>query len=115
MARGYTPIPGSRDLKTQPRPTHGAVAELEAIDPAAMAGRTVHGEWLARTTIRDRYVPVLLDVFDRLALDLEPEEQALYLHLYRLALGDERNHCRATRDELRRRTRMSDRRLGKAL
>jgi hypothetical protein len=75
----------------------------------------VAGEWLARTVVRERYVPVLLDVYDRLALEQSALEQALYGHLYRLALGDERNWCRVSRRELGQRTRLSERRLGKAL
>ena len=40
--------------------------------------------------VRHRYVPVLLDVYDRLALEQEAPEQALYGHIYRLALANER-------------------------
>lgn len=112
---GYTPVPGSADLVTRPRPEQGPVAELEALDPAAPGGRHLGGEWLGRAVVRAGHVPVLLDVYDRLALDQEPEEQALYGHLYRLALGEERNWCRVSRRELCTRTRLSDRRLGKAL
>lgn len=114
-AYGYTAVPGSARLKTRPRPAEGPLLELETLDPAAPAGRWVGEDWLGRTVVRAEAVFVLLDVYDRLALDQEPEEQALYGHLYRLALGEERNFCRVSRRELCARTRLSDRRLGKAL
>jgi hypothetical protein len=115
MTTSYVSVPGSRAFVTRKGDADVPAARLEALDGAAVAGVDVNGHWLARTVVRDAYVPVLLDVFDRLALDQEPEEQALYLQLWRLALADERNHCRASRAELCRRTRLSDRRLGKAL
>lgn len=111
---GYTRVPGSEQLRTRPIGA-GPAAELEALDPAAATGRVVAGEWLARCVVRDRYVPVLLDVFDRLALDQEAHEQAVYGHLWRLALADERNWCRVALKELQQRTRLSERRLNKAL
>jgi hypothetical protein len=91
------------------------VQRIEAAERSAKVGQEVAGEWLARTVVRGSYVPVLTDVFDRLALDMDPLEQVVYLHLYRLALGDERNFCRVSRRELQARANLSDRRLGKAL
>lgn len=111
---GYTPVPGSERLKTRPVGA-GPAAELEALDPAAATGRVVEGEWLARCVVRDRFVPVLLDVYDRLALDQDANEQAVYGHLWRLSLADERNWCRVPLKELQQRTRLSERRLNKAL
>lgn len=111
---GYTRVPGSDRLRTQPVGA-GPAAELESLDPATPTGRLVEGEWLSRCLVRDRYVPVLLEVYDRLALDQEAIEQAVYGHLYRLALADERNWCRVALKELQQRTRLSERRLNKAL
>lgn len=111
---GYTPVPGSDRLKTRPVGA-GPAAELEALDPAVASGRMVEGEWLARCVVRDRFVPVLWDVYDRLALDQEAHEQAVYGHLWRLALGEERNWCRVSLKELQQRTKLSERRLNKAL
>lgn len=111
---GYTAVPGSERLKTRPVGA-GPAAELEALDPAVATGRMVEGEWLARCVVRDRFVPVLLDVYDRLALDQDANEQALYGHLWRLSLADERNWCRVSLKELQQRTRLSERRLNKAL
>ncbi len=111
---GYTRVPGSDQLRTKAIGA-GPAAELEALDPAAPTGRVVAGEWLARCVVRERYVPVLLEVYDRLCLDQEAHEQAAYGHLYRLALADERNWCRVALKELQQRTRLSERRLNKAL
>src|SRR5688572_29556885 len=107
---GYTPIPGSGLVPRDP-----ALADIEDEDRAKLTAREVGGLSLGRVVVRGATLPVVLDVFDRLALDQEPEELAVYLHLYRLAVGDERNFCRVSRAELERRVRMSQLRLGKAL
>ncbi len=112
--RSYTAVPGSSALTTQRAGTSRAHA-LEQQDAATPVGARIGDVWLAQTLVRAHYIPVLEDVYDRLALDQEAEEQATYGHLYRLALGDERNFCRVSRRQLSQRTRMSDRRLGKAL
>jgi hypothetical protein len=91
------------------------VRALEASERAVPVAREIAGEHLARTLVREGYVPVLTDVYDRLALSQEAPEQALYGHLYRLALGDDRNFCRVSKSDLMARTRLSERRLLKAL
>jgi hypothetical protein len=112
---GYSSIPGSERLKTAPRGEDDEVAALEALDPSATAGRWVHGEWLCRVVVREGAVAVLDDVFDRLLPLHEAEEAAVYLQLYRLSYGHERNWCRTSRSALRARANLSDRRLGGAL
>lgn len=110
----YTSVPTSARLKTRSM-DESAASAIESIDKATPFGRRIGEHWLAQTHVRAAYVPVLLDVFDRLALEQGAEEQAVYGHLYRLALGDERNCCRVSRKDLSARTNLSDRRLGKAL
>lgn len=111
---GYTPIPGADALRTG-KVGESPAAAAEQLDPAAMAAVQVGEHVLARTIVRDGFIPVLQDVFDRLATEQEPLEQLTYLHLYRLALADERNWCRVSRAELQKRTNLSDRRVMKAL
>ncbi len=112
---GYTPVPGSAHLKTRANDANETLATLEDHDPGALFGQEVGGHWLARATVRSRYVAVLEDVYDRLALAQDAMEQCVYGHLYRLAYGAEQNFCRVSRRELSTRTQLSDRRLGKAL
>jgi len=111
----YTPVPGSLALRTRSLSESAEVQELFAEDRGTPIAREVGGAILARTLVREGYVAVLTDVYDRLALDQEAPEQAVYGHLYRLALGDDRNFCRVTKADLMRRTRLSERRLLKAL
>jgi hypothetical protein len=111
---GYTPIPGSAKLTTG-KVGQDAAAAAEALAPSSLQAVEVEGHTLGRVLVRERFVPVLADVFDRLALQQEPLEQVVYAHLYRLAVGEERNWCRVSRSELGKRTRLSDRRLMKAL
>jgi hypothetical protein len=92
-----------------------AAAGLESLDPSSLASVEVEGHALGRVLVRERFVPVLADVFDRLALRQTPLEQVVYGHLYRLSVGQERNWCRVSRAELSKRTSLSDRRLMKAL
>ena len=113
-AGSYTPVPTSAALATR-KVWENAAHAVESLDKATPFGTRVAGQWLAQTHVRSHYIPVLEDVYDRLALDQEAEEQACYGHLYRLALGDARNFCRVSRRELSTRTKLSDRRLGKAL
>jgi hypothetical protein len=89
---GYTPIPGSAEV-----------------------GRARSEQKPKRVAVLREFVAVPLDVFDRVALDLEPEELALYLQLARLAWADGVDRCRVSRAELERRMRMSQLRLGKSL
>jgi hypothetical protein len=111
----YTPVPGSAALRTRSRGDSAEVRALEESERAIPVAREIAGEHLARTLVRDGYIPVLTDVYDRLALSQEAPEQALYGHLYRLAIGDDRNFCRASKSDLMARTRLSERRLLKAL
>jgi hypothetical protein len=61
--------------------------------------------------VRSRFVAVPLDAFDEAAPALSPEEQAAYLHLFRLSYGEGRNWCRVPKRALEHRLRASERRL----
>jgi hypothetical protein len=115
---GYTRIPGSAALPTKRRGT-SVVEPVLAAERASLARVDVEvgarSVTVGRAVVRGPSVPLLLDVVDRVAPLLEPEELAVFLHLYRLALVDEKNVCRVSRSELSRRTRLQDRRLGKAI
>jgi hypothetical protein len=91
---GYAAIPGSASLRT---------------------GRAAGAPALRRVVVHRDFLPVPLDLFDRVALGLEPEELVVYLQLFRLSVGEEKNGCRVSRVDLERRARMSQLRLGKAL
>jgi hypothetical protein len=86
-----------------------------AIPGSAAIPRGAGGDKPRRVAVLREFVAVPLDVFDRVALDLEPEELALYLQLARLAWADGVDRCRVSRAELERRVHMSQLRLGKAL
>jgi hypothetical protein len=117
-AAGYTRIPGSASLSTKKR-GGSAIEPVLSADRASLArvdvavdGRAIS---VGRAILQGRSIPLLTDVVDRMAPLLQPEEFTVYVHLYRLAVADDKNVCRASRAELTRRTRMPDRRLGKAI
>ena len=118
----YTRIPGSEGLKTGKRGA-GAAAVVESAERASLARACIDIEGpagsrrltLGRVLVRGPSVPLLNDVVDRLFPLLQPEEVAVYVHLYRLAVDVDKNVCRVSRPELSRRTRLADRRLGRAI
>ncbi len=114
----YTRIPGSDALLTRKRGTSGA-AVVEEADRSSLARAVVDVAGarvsVGRVVLRGAAVPLLLDVVDRLFPLLQAEELAVYVHLYRLAVAVEKNVCRVSRAELTRRTRLADRRLGRAI
>lgn len=115
---GYTRIPGSATLSTQKRGS-SAIEPVLSAERASLARIAVDVDGRAltvgRAVLQGRSIPLLVDVVDRVAPLLEPEEFTVYLHLYRLAVADDKNVCRVSRAELSRRTRLADRRLGKAI
>ena len=110
----YTRIPGSEGIKTGKRGA-GVAAVVEAADRSSLARAVVGGVTVGRVLLRGPSVPLLHDVVDRLFPLLQPEEVAVYVHLYRLAVDVDKNVCRVSRPELSRRTRLADRRLGRAI
>jgi hypothetical protein len=114
MARSYVSIPGSVAIPTRGRADRAAAA-LTAIPATKLRTTEVAGVALTRITIRGDMTAVSNRVFDELALEQSALEQVVYLHLYRLAVGQERNFCCVSRVELCKRTSLTDRRLGKAL
>jgi len=115
---GYVPIPGSDALTTKAR-GHSAATSVEQAAPASLARVEVKvGNDIVvvgPVLLQDRSVPLLLEVMDRLGPLLSPESFVVYLQLYRLAVDDGKNACRVSLSELSRRTRLRDRRLGKAI
>ena len=118
----YTRIPGSERLKTGKRGC-GVAAVVEGADRASLARASIEIDeptgarrlTLGRVLLRGPSIPLLNDVVDRLLPLLQPEEAVVYLHLYRLAVDVDKNVCRVSRAELTRRTRLADRRLGRAI
>lgn len=114
----YTRIPGSDALRTQKRGASVA-AVVEAAERSSLAQAVVDVAGgrvsVGRVVLRGAAVPLLLDVVDRLFPLLEAEELSVYVHLYRLAVAVDKNVCRVSRVELTRRTRLADRRLGRAI
>lgn len=115
MARGalyYRGIRGSAALATAP--LHDEVA-AEALEPGELRRVPFAGELLGAVRVRGDYAALPLDAFDRTSAVLEAEEQAAYLQLLRLAVGEGRNWCRAGKRELMTRLRLSERRLNRVL
>ncbi|MDP2345110.1 MAG: hypothetical protein Q8O67_29465 [Deltaproteobacteria bacterium] len=115
----YTRIPGSDRLQTGRRGA-GAAAVVEGADRSSLARASVDVVGGARVTVgrvilRGASVPLLHDVVDRLFPLLQAEEVVVYVQLYRLAVDVDKNVCRVSRAELSRRTRLADRRLGRAI
>jgi hypothetical protein len=73
------------------------------------------GELLGAVRVRAGYAAIPLDAFDRASASLEAEEQAAYLHLLRLSVGEGRNWCRVAKRDLVDRLRLSERRLLRVL
>jgi hypothetical protein len=73
------------------------------------------GELLGAVRVRGGYAAIPLDAFDRACEVLEAEEQAAYLHLLRLSVGEGRNWCRVAKRDLMERLRLSERRLLRVL
>jgi hypothetical protein len=114
----YTRIPGSDRLQTGKRGA-GVAAVVEGADRSSLARASVDVAGVrvsvGRVLLRGASVPLLHDVVDRLFPLLQAEEVAVYVQLYRLAVDVDKNVCRVSRAELSRRTRLADRRLGRAI
>jgi hypothetical protein len=91
------------------------LTELEQLDPGRLECRQVGDQVVGRAVVRERFVPVLKQVFDQLASQQSPIEQLLYLHLYRHSYGEERNFCRLARQTLCKAMGFSVRRFNRAL
>lgn len=111
----YTPIEGSRELVTARLQGDAALAEIESLQPGDLRRYSFAGEWLGAAVIRDRFVPVPRDAFDRVAARLNAEEQATYFHLLRLSYGAGRNFCRVGKRDLMARLAVSERHLNRLL
>lgn len=106
-------IRGSAALAT--RPLHADGPAAEALEPGEMRRVPYSGELLGAVRVRASYAALPLDAFDRLGGALEAVEQAAYLHLLRLSVGEGRNWCRVAKRDLLARLHLSERRLLRVL
>lgn len=111
--RHHRGIRGSAALAT--RPLEAGCVAAEALEPGEMRRLPFAGELLGAVRVRARFAPIPLDAFDRACERLEAEEQAAWLHLLRLSVGEGRNWCRAAKKDLMARLRLSERRLLRVL
>ena len=110
----YQPVTGSRELRTGPRRSDEALRLIETWAGNGLAPcRLYRGEWLGGVKFQGVSIPTA--VFDTLAPTQTALEQAVYLHLFRLAYGEGRNFCRVGKREISGRTGLSDRRLNVVL
>ncbi len=109
----YRGVRGSAALAT--RALHAPAPAAEGLAPGEMRRVAFGGELLGAVRVRASYAALPLDAFDRAAAALEAEEQAAYLHLLRLSVGEGRNFCRIGKRDLGARLRLSERRLLRVL
>ena len=109
----YRGVRGSASLAT--RPLDAPAPAAEALEPGEMRRVPFAGELLGAVRVRASFAAIPLDAFDRACASLEAEEQAAYLHLLRLSVGEGRNWCRLAKRELMDRLRLSERRLLRVL
>jgi len=109
----YRGVRGSASLAT--RPLDAPATAAEALEPGEMRRVPFAGELLGAVRVRASFAAIPLDAFDRACASLEAEEQAAYLHLLRLSVGEGRNWCRLAKRELMDRLRLSERRLLRVL
>ncbi len=111
----YRPVPGSRELVTGTLEGDEVLAELEKEQGRGLAPQRFYkGEWLGGARLQGG-VNIPAEVFDELAPQQSPLEQAVFLHLFRLSYGNAGNFCRVGKKELCNRSGVSDRRLNVAL
>jgi hypothetical protein len=106
-------VRGSAALAT--RPLRAEAPAPEALEPGEMRRVPFAGELLGAVRVRAGFAAIPLDAFDRACASLEAEEQAAYLHLLRLSVGEGRNWCRVAKRDLLDRLRLSERRLLRVL
>jgi hypothetical protein len=109
----YRGIRGSGALATRALAADAPAAE--ALAPGEMRRVPYGGELLGAVRVRASYAALPLDAFDRACAALEAEEQAAYLQLLRLSVGEGRNFCRVAKRDLLARLRLSERRLLRVL
>ena len=104
----YRGVRGSATLAT--RPLRAPAPAPEALEPGEMRRVPFAGELLGAVRVRGGFAAIPLDAFDRACAVLEAEEQAAYLQLLRLSVGEGRNWCRLAKRDLMDRLRLSERR-----
>ncbi len=109
----YRGVRGSAALATRPLDADAPAAE--SLAAGEMRRLPFGDELLGAVRVRASYAALPLDAFDRAAEALEAVEQAVYLHLLRLSVGEGRNWCRARKRDLEARLRLTERRLLKTL
>jgi len=112
----YRAVPGSRELVTSSAESDRSLLAIEGDYEGGGLAPLIeyNGDWLGGVELGAGAV-VPHSVFDTLAPEQTPLEQAVYLHLFRLSYGEGRNFIRVGKRELTRRARVSDRRLNVAL
>jgi len=91
------------------------IARAESLGPGEMLRVAFAGEFLGAARVRARFAAMPLEAFDRVGEVLAADEQGAYFQLMRLAYGEGRNFCRATKKELLRRLGLSERCLARIL
>jgi hypothetical protein len=109
----YRGVRGSAALATRRLDAERPAAE--ALPAGEMRRVPFAGELLGAVRVRASYAALPLEAFDRAGEALEALEQAAYLHLLRLSVGEGRNWCRAAKRELQGRLRLTERRLLRVL
>jgi len=84
----YRPVPGSRELVTSSRESDERLRQIEEERPGEGPSplRAYQGEWLGGVVF-EQGVVIPASVFDDLAPEQTPLEQAVYLHLFRSSFG----------------------------
>ncbi len=112
----YRAVPGSRELATSKSGNDAVLNELEKGNPKNGPAPLFQykDKWLGGSLFEGG-VTVPASVFDLLGPVLGPVEQAVYIQMFRLSYGKEKNWCRVGKRELGQRTGLSDRRLNASL
>jgi hypothetical protein len=109
----YRGIRGSAALAT--RRLRAEPVAAERLEAGELRRVPFAGELLGAVRVRAGYAALPLEAFDRISSVLAAEEQAAYLQLLRLAVGEGRNFCRAGKRDLMARLQLSERRLNRIL
>lgn len=109
----YRGVRGSAALAT--RALDAPAPAPEALEPGEMRRVPFAGELVGAVRVRSAFAAIPLEAFDRACAALEAEEQAAYLQLLRLSVGEGRNFCRVAKKDLMDRLRLSERRLLRVL
>jgi len=114
----YRPVPGSKNLRTRKEEKQDLFLKIETdLEKAAPPGPMfeIGNETLGGALIKGDMVTLPIEIMDQLLKKMEPIEQAVYLQLFRLSYGFQKNFCRVGKKELADRTGLSLVRLNASL